>query len=206
MREGDANRCDVRSRSVAGQLERDRQSKLCPCRVQRRGGGVVDQEQEAFSLAVCARRHTIAQQTPITRQTFEPFLERGAGSQCVLDEVERASGQRLGDMDAESVVACEGRGQAPRRVGHRFGDACIRILEPCPAEEPPNGSGVDVAAFNPSHEVRQYPTLYGGRDHRVAVSHTRQTVLLPPDAPRIEEPASTTPCRTTAAKERKDTS
>ena len=92
------------------------------------------------SLAVCPRRHAIAHQAPIPRQTIEPFLERGAGSQGVLDEVERAAGQRLGEMDAERFVAGEGRGEAPRRLGHRLGDANVRIVEPRPPEEPANAA------------------------------------------------------------------
>ena len=110
---------------------------------------------------VCSRRHTIAQQAPITRQTIEPMLERGARSEGVLDEVERAAGQRLGEMNAESFVTCEGRGEAPRRLGDSLGDASIRILEPRPTEEPANRRGVDVAALDACDEVRQDPTLYG---------------------------------------------
>ena len=61
-----------------------------------------------LSVAVCPRRHAIAQQTPVARQTIDPFLERGARSQGVLYEVERAARQRLGEMDAESFVVGEG--------------------------------------------------------------------------------------------------
>ena len=73
-------------------------------------------------------------------------------------------------MDAESFVACKGRGEAPRLLGHRLGDANVRILEPRPPEEPANRRGVDVAALDPCDEVWQYPTLYGWRDDRAPVS------------------------------------
>ena len=125
------------------------------------------------SSAVCPRRHAIAQQTPIPRQTIEPFSERGARSQRVLDEVERATRQRLGEMDAESFIACEGRGETPRRLGRSLGDANARIHEPRPAEEPANRRRVYAAAFHPCDEVWGYPTLYGGRDDRAPVPPAR---------------------------------
>ena len=170
MSEAYAERCDVRSRTVTREFERHCQREFCPCRVQRGGGGVVDEKHKALFPAVCPRRHAIAQQTPIPRQTIEPFSEIGARSQGVLDEVERAAGQRLGEMDAESVVACEGRGEAPRRIGHSLGDANVGIVEPRPPEEPANRRGVDAAALDPCDEVRQYPTLHGWRDDRAPVS------------------------------------
>ena len=173
MREADTERCDVRSRTVTRELERHGQREFCPCRVQRGGGGVVDQKQQALFLAVCPRRHAIAQQTPIARQTIEPFSERGARSQRVLDEVERATRQRLGEMDAERFIAGEGRGETPRRLGRSLGDANARIHEPRPAEEPANRRRVDAAAFHPCDEVWQDPTLYGGRDERAPVPPAR---------------------------------
>jgi hypothetical protein len=73
-------------------------------------------------------------------------------------------------MDAESLVACEGRGEAPRHFGHSLGDANVRIHEPRPPEQLANRRGVDAAALDPCNEVRQYPTLYGWRDDRAPVS------------------------------------
>ena len=126
----------------------------------------MDKKQQALSLTVCPRRHAIAEQAPITRQTIEPFPEIGAGSQGVLDQVERAARQRLGEMNAESFVAGEGRSEAPRRLGHSLGDANVGIVEPRPPEKAANRRGVDAAALDPCDEVRQYPTLYGWRDDR----------------------------------------
>ena len=77
----------------------------------------------------------------------------------LLYKVERAAGQRLGEMDVKSLVACEGRGEAARHLGHCLGDANARILEPRPPEEPANRRGVDAVALDPCDEVRQYPTL-----------------------------------------------
>ena len=161
MREGHADRRDVGSRAVTRQLERHRQREFRPRRVQRRRRGVVHQEQQAFSLAVCPRRHAIAQQAPVPREAIEPLPERRARSQGVLDEVERAARQRLGEMDAERFVAGEARGEPPRHLGRRLGHANARILEFRPAEEPANGRGVDVAALDPCDEVRQHPALHG---------------------------------------------
>jgi hypothetical protein len=72
-------------------------------------------------------------------------------------------------MDAESVVACKGRCESLRLLGHSLGDANVRIHEARPAEEPANRRRVDAAAFHPCDEVWQYPTLYGGRDDRTPV-------------------------------------
>ena len=129
--------------------------------MQRRRGGVVDQKQQAFALAVRPRRHAIAQQAPVARQTIDSVFERGAGSQGVLNEVERAARQRLGEMDAERFVAGQGRGQAPRYLGHSLRDANIGIVKPRPPEEPADRRGADAAALHPGDEVRQHPALYG---------------------------------------------
>jgi hypothetical protein len=119
----------------------------------------MDEKQQAFSLAVCPRRHAVAQQTPITRETIESFSEVGARSQGVLDEVECAAGERLGEMDAESLIARESRGEVPGRLGGSLGHANVGILEPRPPEEPSKRRRVDVAALDPCDEVRQYPPL-----------------------------------------------
>jgi hypothetical protein len=50
---------------------------------------------------------------------------------------------------------------SPPEVSHRLGDASIGILEPGPAEELADRCRVDVAALDPSDQVRQYPTLHG---------------------------------------------
>ena len=155
MSEADAERCDIRSRTVTGELERHGQREFCPRRVQRSGGDVVDQKQQASLIAVCPHRHAIAQQTPVTRQTIDPVSERGARSQCVLDEIERATRQRLGEMDTERVIAREHRCEAPGGLGRRLGDANARIHEPGSAKETAHRRRVGAAAFHKCDEVWQ---------------------------------------------------
>ena len=129
----------------------------------------MDEEQKGFSLAVYPRRHAITQQTPVPRKTVEPLSEGGTGSQGVLDQVERATGQRLGEMDAERFVARQARGKAPRHVGHGLRDANGWVHEPRPPEELTNRRGVNTAALNPCYEVGEYPALNRRHDGRACV-------------------------------------
>src|SRR5262245_7747818 len=107
-------------------------------------------------MAMCPSSHAIAQQTSITCQTSEAFLERRTGSEGVLYQVERAAGQRLSQMDAESVVASESRGDSPRLLGQGLGNANIGILEPRSPEKSVNRRGIDMTALEQCDEVRQY--------------------------------------------------
>jgi hypothetical protein len=161
MRETDARRLDVASRTVTRQLERERQGEFAPRRVQRRGGRIVDQEQEAAVVAVGPRRDAIAQQPAIASQAIESFFQGGTGSKRVFDEVQGAAGQRLGEMDAQRLVARKGRGETPRRVGDCLGDAHAGIVEPRSPEEVANRLGVDLTALDPGDQVRQDPALDG---------------------------------------------
>ena len=141
----------------------------------------------------CIRAATrFTQQTPIPRQTVEPVSERGARPQGVLDEVERATGQRLGEMDAECFVASETRREAPRLVGHRLRDTNAWVHELGPAEQPAKRRGIDAAALNPRDEVRQDPALNGRRNGRACVEaahdcHRRVAPVVRPfaDSPRL---------------------
>ena len=91
-----------------------------------------------------------------------PYLtSRCARSKGVLDEIEGAARQPLGEVNADRAVVGQRRREPPRGVDGGFWHADVGVGELDQTVELPDGGDIRALLLDPTDEVRNNPRLNG---------------------------------------------
>ena len=103
-------------------------------------------------------RDAVAQHAAVAGQPLEPHAERRARTKRVLDEVERAARQRLGEVDAERRIPGRRWPPAATPLAPRVPAPARRDRRGRPAGQLRNRRRVAALAGDQHHEVGQHPS------------------------------------------------
>jgi hypothetical protein len=181
VRETDMKRRDVYAGRFPGEPQSGRQRELGAARVQRRVRCIADEEQQTITTRVEPRGDAVAEDAAVARQATESRCERRARSESVLDEIERAARECLGDVDADRRVPGQRRREAPRCLCRWFRHARVRIRQVRQTRQPADASAVNSLTLHPRNQVRKDPRLYGS----TGGWHSKKCATLAPNVNKV---------------------